>query len=98
MELDQKSIQISVRNSHGKFIKECKIDKDANLLLDILKGLDKKNTIRIVIESGYKVVSSCTLPTDELNFSIEKIYQNDQILVSIFIKMLDSGRLFDYPS
>ncbi len=53
MDLSQKSIQIAARNSQGKFVKECKIDKNANLLLDVLKGLGKKNTIKIVMESRY---------------------------------------------
>ena len=42
MDLNQKSIQVVVRTNHGKSVTECKIDKNANLLLDVLKGLDKK--------------------------------------------------------
>ncbi len=51
MDLSQKLIQITVITNHEKFVSECKIDKNANLLLDVLKGLDKKNIIRIFVES-----------------------------------------------
>ena len=42
MDLNQKSIQIVVRTNQGKFVTEYKIVKNANLLLDVLKGLNKK--------------------------------------------------------
>ena len=56
VDLSQKSIQIAIKDKQGKLVKESKMDKNKDLLLEYLKDANAKSSWNLDIITSFHMI------------------------------------------